>query len=139
MGMGHRLKEPGWVRIGLYDRSERRSLWLRYTPKIIELCSGREGDDQYVKITDDNPAFVALEGVLSHMRYAREMLVDALASDVIFELDQNRVKYDHARLASDLARDVQREVACRTSPLHEHEHTDYITLEICPFDPTRES
>jgi hypothetical protein len=58
--------EPGWVRIGRYDRAERRSLWCRVVnkegdtdglddPIAIELCSGREGDDAYVKLTAADP------------------------------------------------------------------------------------
>lgn len=68
-----------WTRIGRYDRALRRSTWARInevegpflyrTPDLvesIEICSGREGDDAYVKITPDNPAFVQLLDVISY-------------------------------------------------------------------------
>lgn len=72
--------EPGagWIRIGRYDSPRRRSLWSRVLPRpkdedlqvpppeSIELCSGREGDDAYVKIGRDNPAFSELVDVLMY-------------------------------------------------------------------------
>lgn len=59
-----RGEERSWVRIGRYDRARRRSLWCRLvgedvdgigTVQAIELCSGREGDDAYVKFTPADP------------------------------------------------------------------------------------
>jgi hypothetical protein len=58
----------GWVRIGQYDEPRRRSVWARisyrsFDPGImppaecVELCAGREGDDAYVKVEPNNPAF----------------------------------------------------------------------------------
>ncbi len=56
-----RAAQPGWVRIGLYDKPERRALWCRIVgddddaPEAIELCAGREGDDAFVRLTPENP------------------------------------------------------------------------------------
>jgi hypothetical protein len=49
-----RAFDPGWVRIGRYDRPRRRSLWVRTAEDgTIELCAGREGDDSYTRIEPD--------------------------------------------------------------------------------------
>lgn len=59
--------ESGWTRIGRYDSARRRSLWCRLVGEdelgnvqAIELCSGREGDDAYVKLTPADPQWKAL-------------------------------------------------------------------------------
>ena len=49
-----RSEDPTWIRIGRYDRAERRALWVRLGKDSIELCSGREGDDDYAKLTVDD-------------------------------------------------------------------------------------
>ena len=61
----------GWTRIGRYDSARRRSLWIRLIGEdesggvqAIELCSGREGDDAYVKLTSADPQWAALCDVL---------------------------------------------------------------------------
>ena len=63
--------ESGWVRIGLYDSVRRRSSWVRLVGEddmgnvqAIELCSGREGDDAYVKLTSQDPQWDDLCDVL---------------------------------------------------------------------------
>ena len=59
--MSLRLDEPGWVKIGQTCKAGRRSLWFRepagpdlrpshYLPPYFELCAGREGDDDYVRM-----------------------------------------------------------------------------------------
>jgi hypothetical protein len=84
-----RCEEPGWEEIGKQCSAGRRSLWLRinYTPEeiaeaeanlekgvstilatvgtvsSIELCAGREGDDDYVRIERTHPLFAELLGV----------------------------------------------------------------------------
>ena len=70
-----RCDEPGWIRCGGQDR---RGLWYRGpTDGVVELCSGREGDDGYVKITRDVPldgrALADLEGVLSDAAFALDV------------------------------------------------------------------
>jgi hypothetical protein len=67
-----RCQEPGWRRIGRIDAPERRSLWIRESRDVIELCAGREGDDAYVRITPDNPQWHDLSDVLSRARFAAE-------------------------------------------------------------------
>lgn len=56
-----RYREPNWVQVGPLDSVGRRGLWMRTTspsgdrceglrPSLVELCSGREGDDSYVAL-----------------------------------------------------------------------------------------
>ena len=55
-----RCEEPGWKLAAMNDPSGRRGIWYRVTENTfgdtvsIEICSGREGDDHYVKL--DIPA-----------------------------------------------------------------------------------
>jgi hypothetical protein len=66
-----RGEESGWTRIGRYDSAERRSLWCRIIGEnergdvvAIELCSGREGDDAFVRLDATNPQWRDLCDVL---------------------------------------------------------------------------
>jgi len=68
----NRFLDPGWERIGRIDKAERRSLWIRESPDVIELCAGREGDDAYVRITPENPQWRDLSSVLGCARFAAE-------------------------------------------------------------------
>ena len=77
-----RASKEGYVRIGRYDKAGRRSTWVRLNTfekepreglmfldsefSSIEICSGREGDDAYVKIESSNPAFYELLSVLEY-------------------------------------------------------------------------
>lgn len=70
----------GWVRIGRYDGSRRRAVWSRLLPldgdtpyTAIEICAGREGDDDFVRIESDNPAFGALLSVISSAHWVMEL------------------------------------------------------------------
>lgn len=70
-----RANEPGWVRIGRYCGARRRALWFRVPDghgviDEFELCAGREGDDDYVKVDRSNPQFGALLDVLSTAAFA---------------------------------------------------------------------
>lgn len=72
----------GWVRIGRYDSARRRSTWARIetiegSPSngimymnedlvAVEMCSGREGDDAYVRVERGDPSFEGLLGVLCY-------------------------------------------------------------------------
>jgi len=72
-----------WTRIGRLDRACRRSTWARVETiegppsneifydgddfVAVELCGGREGDDAFVRVERDNPAF---EGLLDVVQYA---------------------------------------------------------------------
>ncbi len=74
----------GWQRIGQVCSAGRRSLWMRLEYNktqtglydgpsevaAIELCAGREGDDDYLKITKDNPQFEGLLGMFCSARFA---------------------------------------------------------------------
>lgn len=64
--------EPGWVRIGVTCSSGRRSLWVRIDSDFFELRAGRGGNDSYVKVTRDNPAFPQLLDVLLRAVFAAE-------------------------------------------------------------------
>lgn len=41
-----RCEEQGWVPLSIPDG--RRGIWMRVTKDKVELCSGREGDDNHV-------------------------------------------------------------------------------------------
>ena len=44
-----RCEEPGWTLVASHDQTGRRGLWMRGDALDgIELCAGREGDDEYV-------------------------------------------------------------------------------------------
>lgn len=84
--MTMRAMEPGWVKIGATCSAGRRSMWWRVTyegvedpnsmysrrPILIELCAGREGDDEYLQIDRTNPAFDGLMDVFSSAEFAAE-------------------------------------------------------------------
>lgn len=81
-----RFEEPGYKQVSLPDPAGRRGLWIRRTPpheddrdalpETIELCAGREGDDDYVKIsvgdTITGKTLDALESVVGRIRWAEE-------------------------------------------------------------------
>ncbi|OFV83113.1 MAG: hypothetical protein A2W26_04845 [Acidobacteria bacterium RBG_16_64_8] len=81
-----RCDETGWVKIGATCSAGRRSLWLRvnYKPdanplvtlsnqvESFELCAGRGGDDAYVEIANDNPAFAELLDIMLTAQFAAE-------------------------------------------------------------------
>ena len=60
----------------------RRSLWVRLgEDKTIELCAGREGDDEYVLIPPENPCNYALYEVLEAQLWAIE--IDGVDPDLL--------------------------------------------------------
>lgn len=123
-----RSTEPGYVRIGIYDDAERRSLWARCTDEAIELCAGREGDDDYVKVDRSNPAFAQLRDVIECACFARRQLVDALSCRAA---KAGLRTVETMPVPLDLRRDIERSIACGSSPKHEHDDND-----VCPFDPS---
>jgi hypothetical protein len=85
--------EPGYAKIGATCSAGRRSLWMRlnYSPEgrqhgeehgvlmadtdtveSIELCAGREGDDDYLRIDHTNPQFAEILGILLTALFAAE-------------------------------------------------------------------
>lgn len=62
----------GWTRVGRYDSPRRRALWVRFHQAdewhmgTVEMCAGREGDDQYVRLEAGSPGFDELVGCLLH-------------------------------------------------------------------------
>lgn len=53
-----------WELVAMHDPAGRRGVWYReshalpgdpLTPRVIEVCAGREGDDEYVRITAGVP------------------------------------------------------------------------------------
>lgn len=70
-----RMNEPGWVELARPDG--RRGVWIRVTDRGIELCAGREGDDEYLslekgKLVSDEDIYHAQEIVCS-FEWAREL------------------------------------------------------------------
>jgi hypothetical protein len=64
-----------WTRIGRYDRCRRRSTWARIeygsdseegVATAVEMRSGREGDDAFVRVERGDPSFDALLNVLQY-------------------------------------------------------------------------
>jgi hypothetical protein len=80
------VTEDGWERIGAVCSAGRRSIWMRLTFEEsaplaglyddagavtqIELRGGREGDDDYLVITRDNPQFGELLDFFCTARFA---------------------------------------------------------------------
>lgn len=65
-----RCDQPGWVDIGKSDG--RRSLWIRMAVdnRSFELCAGREGDDDYLRVDESTVNFLALVSVFASAIYA---------------------------------------------------------------------
>lgn len=97
----NRINEPGWIRIGIMCNAGRRSVWTRDVRVdngdeseliAIELCSGREGDDWYVKVTRAHPAWSVVYEITSMLTW----IVETNASDDA---------HDEARLPSHIPPD----------------------------------
>ena len=94
--MNNRIDEEGWIRIGIIDSTQRRSMWMRltyapggslytYSEVIrIELCSGREGNDDYVSFEKADchaDIWWRLTDTFSTMRWIDELNSDTLDRD----------------------------------------------------------
>jgi hypothetical protein len=67
-----RKDEPGWIPIAMHDPVGRRGLWYRLREGfVVELCSGREGEDAFARIKYD--PYSDLVQVLDYARYAYEL------------------------------------------------------------------
>lgn len=81
-------QKPEWLACTKLDASERRGMWFRTEPpwdqacsnpevlKVIEICAGREGDDAYVRLSEENTTkevLWALSECLAYARYAIEI------------------------------------------------------------------
>jgi len=62
----------GFERIGRLDATGRRSLWLKEGHDEFELRAGREGGDEHVRVTTDNPQFQDLHNAMACARFAAE-------------------------------------------------------------------
>lgn len=51
----NRKEEPGYRLLVRDDPSRRRGVWARESKSSLELCSGREGDDAYLKLEVGKP------------------------------------------------------------------------------------
>lgn len=74
-----RCEQPGWIQIGLMCSAGRRSMWVRFTPgpngrdaTVVELCAGREGDDDYLRVEAGQPLFQELVDIMSTALFAAE-------------------------------------------------------------------
>ena len=134
MGSYNRYLQDGWVRVGIFDLVERRSMWVRYTTDIVEICAGREGDDAIVSIGRTNPAFDDLSNVIGTAVFARDQLIGSIATRMLTNASPTTVwLHEVSVLSADLQRAVATEVRCQCSSEHEHEHGAYLTSETCPF------
>lgn len=82
------LAAAGFHRIGRIDAVGRRSLWLREERDAIDLRAGREGGDEHVRITAENPQYQQIRDVLSAARFAAEWEIEGgTALDASYALD----------------------------------------------------
>jgi hypothetical protein len=65
------MQTEGWIRIGRFDKSQRRAIWARRVgPDTIEVRGGREGDDTTATLfrqdvfRQDSPIFDVIEAQL---------------------------------------------------------------------------
>lgn len=133
MGASNRYAEEGWVRIGLFDYAQRRSMWVRRTADVIELCAGREGDDVYTTIDRSNPAFRGIDDVIGTAIFARDQLIDNIACSLIHDPSPGSESWIREAfiLSADLQRAVASDLRCACSPTHEHVGGAYLT-DTCP-------
>jgi hypothetical protein len=66
------LRARGYDRIGRLDAVGRRSLWMRETPDAVLLRAGREGADEVLAISAENPRYEKIRSVLGAARFAAE-------------------------------------------------------------------
>jgi hypothetical protein len=67
----NRCDEPGYRRIGVLCTDEVRSLWVRWPEGgAIELCAGRHGNDDHVRILPDDPLHRALADLFGAAEFA---------------------------------------------------------------------
>lgn len=51
-----RCQGPDWILVSMHDPAGRRGIWYRETlkapfePGSLEVCAGREGDDEYIQL-----------------------------------------------------------------------------------------
>ncbi len=84
----NRYLEPGWILLGMRDKSERRGVWVRsnWEPDpsdsthnvcsvrtSIEVCYGREGDDHHFVILPDSPMFKEMLDLVTFAEWIDEM------------------------------------------------------------------
>ena len=90
--------ETGWSRIGRFDDSRQRAMWSKITASekpyksrqcnvaSLELCSGNQGRDSYVRVTPDNPAFGALLDCVLGAEFAVSLRSRPEQAKIIVEL-----------------------------------------------------
>ncbi len=78
-----RSSEKGWRSAAMHDPAERRGIWFRVNEGtkerpylIVEVCGGREGDDDYVKFevgkTLSQNDLNTIEDILDRSRWVLE-------------------------------------------------------------------
>lgn len=70
-----RCNEPGYDEVCKPDG--RRGLWMRYTKNSVDLCAGREGDDDYIKLTAGQHLtqedIAAIVGIVLTLRWSHDL------------------------------------------------------------------
>ena len=90
-----RCDEEGYLELAKPDG--RRGLWMRETLQTLELCAGREGDDDYVKLVVGDRLTLEtlhrLQGAMLTLRWAYEVAADntEFRYDLIFARLKNTV------------------------------------------------
>lgn len=85
-----RASQPGWRKIIDPDKSGRRAVWFRRAGEALEICGGREGDDDYVlleRVSVDQER--RLSGLFATARWVGEFADD---TDTDRDADQAAVK-----------------------------------------------
>jgi hypothetical protein len=91
-----RCNEPGWIQLALPD-GHRRGLWIRVTDSV-QLCAGREGDDDYVALHASEEERRAVFEVLFSFGYA----YDNAGANVAEEIDRLRAQLEHCDTGSEV-------------------------------------
>ncbi len=75
--MSFRYNEPGYVQCAQYDSDYRRAIWYRKNKDdSIEVCAGREGDDDYVKLVPGEPLTKETMAAIGDILATGTMIVD---------------------------------------------------------------
>jgi len=113
----YRVDKPSWELVAMADY--RRGIWLRQNKDktVLEVCAGREGDDEYVKLTVGEvltaQQLSQLEGVFRAFRWATEI---AMGEDYCLPKGEKRAISTALRdLARAIDQDIRRCPSCKGS------------------------
>lgn len=104
-------RRKGWGLIVLPDPAQRRGLWFRLQDGALELCSGREGDDCYARLSIGDhlteKVFVDLIEVLTSLRWAADLRGDNYETSNAMGAELKRVFGELRELDHPIARVIR--------------------------------